>query len=140
MDGTILRRNETSLGLRLSDEWISRRPKPNSMACLWYGLVKDQTALFSYHFQCISGAVWGRVLLVHDMVAPTQLLRIELSKPTLWMTHKPTSRRRLAARTRHLPTQNEHFVMKLSLMTRVCCTDEVSTWLSRESFRTPTGT
>jgi hypothetical protein len=36
-DLTILRRIETSLGLRRSDEWISRRPKPNRMVCLWEG-------------------------------------------------------------------------------------------------------
>ncbi|OAK98534.1 hypothetical protein IQ06DRAFT_20423 [Phaeosphaeriaceae sp. SRC1lsM3a] len=43
-DKTILRRNETSLGLRLTDEWISRQPKLNRMACLWSGLVKDQNS------------------------------------------------------------------------------------------------
>jgi hypothetical protein len=32
------------------------------------------------------------------------------------------------------------FVVKLSILTRVCCTDEMATWSSGENFNAPTGT
>jgi hypothetical protein len=34
-DDTVLRRNETSLGFRRSDEWISRQLRPSRMVRLW---------------------------------------------------------------------------------------------------------
>jgi hypothetical protein len=131
----------TSLGLRLSDEWISRQPKPNRLVRPYVKLDRSQYRAHLPSICCTHDVEWERGESWYQELQLPYGSRNE--KPMLWRNARPQSRS--STEVTGIPRQfSPHgaivSVVKLSILTRVCCTDEMTTWPSREDFNAPTGT